>query len=32
MAFEEITCEELVEVITEYLEGRMPPHRRLLFE
>jgi predicted anti-sigma-YlaC factor YlaD len=32
MAVEEITCKELVEVVTEYLEGRMPPERRLLFE
>jgi predicted anti-sigma-YlaC factor YlaD len=32
MAVEELTCKELVEVVTEYLEGRMPPERRLLFE
>jgi anti-sigma factor RsiW len=29
---EEMTCRELVEVVTDYLEGRMPPDRRLLFE
>ena len=28
----EMTCKELVEVITDYLEGRMPADRRLLFE
>jgi predicted anti-sigma-YlaC factor YlaD len=32
MAVEEITCKELVEVVTDYLEGRMPSERRLLFE
>jgi predicted anti-sigma-YlaC factor YlaD len=32
MAVEEITCKELVEVVTDYLEGQMPPERRLLFE
>jgi predicted anti-sigma-YlaC factor YlaD len=32
MAVEEITCQELVEVVTDYLEGRMPAERRLLFE
>jgi predicted anti-sigma-YlaC factor YlaD len=32
MAVEEITCKELVEVATDYLEGRMAPERRLLFE
>jgi predicted anti-sigma-YlaC factor YlaD len=32
MAVEEITCKELVEVVTDYLEGRMAPERRLLFE
>lgn len=25
-------CKELVEVVTDYLEGRMPAERRLLFE
>jgi predicted anti-sigma-YlaC factor YlaD len=28
----ELTCKELVEVVTDYLEGRMPAERRLLFE
>ncbi len=32
MAVRELTCKELVEVVTDYLEGRMPPERRLLFE
>ena len=32
MSVQEITCKELVEVVTDYLEGRMPPDRRLLFE
>jgi anti-sigma factor RsiW len=32
MAVEELTCRELVEVVTDYLEGRMPAERRLLFE
>jgi predicted anti-sigma-YlaC factor YlaD len=32
MGVQEITCKELVEVVTDYLEGRMPPDRRLLFE
>jgi predicted anti-sigma-YlaC factor YlaD len=32
MAVEEITCKELVEIVTDYLEGRMPAERRLLFE
>ena len=32
MAVEEITCRELVEIVTDYLEGRMPAERRLLFE
>ncbi len=32
MAVRELTCRELVEVVTDYLEGRMPPERRLLFE
>ena len=27
-----MTCKELVEVLTDYLEGRMPADRRLLFE
>jgi predicted anti-sigma-YlaC factor YlaD len=32
MAVEELTCQELVEVVTDYLEERMPPEQRLLFE
>jgi hypothetical protein len=32
MSVQEITCKELVEVVTDYLERRMPPDRRLLFE
>jgi anti-sigma factor RsiW len=32
MGVPELTCKELVEVITDYLEGRLPPERRLLFE
>jgi|GraSoiStandDraft_41_1057321.scaffolds.fasta_scaffold900303_3 predicted anti-sigma-YlaC factor YlaD len=32
MSVQEITCKELVEVVTDYLEGRMPAERRLLFE
>ena len=32
MPAQELTCKELVEVVTDYLEGRMPPGRRLLFE
>jgi anti-sigma factor RsiW len=28
----ELTCEELVEVVTDYLEGRLPVDTRLLFE
>jgi predicted anti-sigma-YlaC factor YlaD len=28
----ELICKELVEVVTDYLEGRMPAERRLLFE
>jgi predicted anti-sigma-YlaC factor YlaD len=32
MAVRELTCIELVEVVTDYLEGRMPPEKRLLFE
>lgn len=32
MAVRELTCRELVEVVTDYLEGRMPAEQRLLFE
>ena len=28
----ELICQELVEVVTDYLEDRMPAERRLLFE
>jgi anti-sigma factor RsiW len=32
MSVPELTCKELVEVVTDYLEGRMPAERRLLME
>jgi predicted anti-sigma-YlaC factor YlaD len=32
MPVRELTCKELVEVVTDYLEGRMPSEERLLFE
>jgi anti-sigma factor RsiW len=32
MNIPELTCRELVEVVTDYLEGHMPAQRRLLFE
>ena len=32
MSVPELTCKELVEVVTNYLEGRMPAEQRLLFE
>lgn len=32
MTAPELTCAELVEVVTDYVEGRMPVERRLLFE
>jgi predicted anti-sigma-YlaC factor YlaD len=32
MAVRELTCQELVEVVTDYLEDRMPADQRLLFE
>lgn len=32
MAVRELTCRELVEVVTDYLEDRMPAEQRLLFE
>ena len=32
MSVPELTCKELVEVVTDYLEGRMPAEQRLLFE
>jgi len=32
MAVREITCQQLVELVTEYLEERLPVEERLLFE
>jgi len=32
MGVRELTCKELVEVVTDYLEERMPGEQRLLFE
>jgi predicted anti-sigma-YlaC factor YlaD len=32
MSLPELTCKELVEVVSDYLEGSMPAERRLLFE
>jgi anti-sigma factor RsiW len=32
MSEREITCQELVELVTDYLDDRMPSDRRLLFE
>ena len=32
MAIREITCQQLVELITDYLEDRLPVDERLLFE
>jgi predicted anti-sigma-YlaC factor YlaD len=32
MSVPELTCKELVEVVTDYLEGRMPAEQRLLLE
>jgi anti-sigma factor RsiW len=32
MSIPELTCQELVEVVTDYHEGTMPAERRLLFE
>jgi anti-sigma factor RsiW len=32
MSVSELTCQELVEVVTDYLEGDLPADRRLLFE
>jgi anti-sigma factor RsiW len=29
---EELTCQELVEVVTDYLEGALPPEERIQFE
>jgi len=32
MSVDELTCKELVEVVTDYLEGHMPAEKRLLLE
>jgi predicted anti-sigma-YlaC factor YlaD len=32
MAARELTCKELVELVTDYLEERLPPLERLRFE
>jgi anti-sigma factor RsiW len=32
VSVDELTCKELVEVVTDYLEGRLPPAERLRFE
>jgi anti-sigma factor RsiW len=32
MSVPEMTCKELVEVVTDYLDGSMPAQQRLLFE
>ena len=32
MPTEELTCQELVEIVTDYLEGAMPSEDRLRFE
>ena len=32
MSIPEITCQELVEVVTDYIEDRLSPEQRLLFE
>jgi anti-sigma factor RsiW len=29
---EELTCRELVEIVTDYFEGAMPPEERIRFE
>jgi anti-sigma factor RsiW len=29
---DELTCKELVEIVTDYFEDRMPPRERLRFE
>jgi anti-sigma factor RsiW len=29
---DEMTCRQLVELVTDYLEGRLPEHDRVLFE
>jgi len=30
--YDELSCQELVELVTDYLEGAMPPELRLRFE
>ena len=32
MKIDELTCRELVEVVTDYLEGSLPPADRIRFE
>ena len=32
MAIEELTCQELVELVTAYIEGALPPDEHALFE
>lgn len=32
MGVQELTCKELVEVVTDYLEDRLPTEKRILFE
>ena len=32
MSVDELTCKELVEVVTDYLEDRLPPAERVRFE
>jgi len=32
MSVDELTCKELVEVVTDYLEGRLTPAERIRFE
>jgi predicted anti-sigma-YlaC factor YlaD len=32
MSVDELTCKELVEVVTDYLEGRLSPAERVRFE
>jgi predicted anti-sigma-YlaC factor YlaD len=32
MSVEDLTCQELVEVVTDYLEGAMPAEQRVRFE
>jgi predicted anti-sigma-YlaC factor YlaD len=32
MSVDEVTCKELVEVVTDYLEGRLPPAEQVRFE